>query len=247
MAPRRLPPGISTRVNQDGSKTYRLRWRQGGGTGPQCSHSYGRLNQAVDAQNQIKANGSTCTCPEHAPSKPAPDLAKAQLLARLSLGQAIRDHAQSLTGVGTDYRRRSERDLLRHFKHIPDRPVAELTAHQVRLWIRGCEEGSHPWLLRPVRGLPNTYEPVPLSPVTTRRLLVQAGAVARQLGLNPNPFAGHRVGRRDMDKHEVMKVLTVEEWTMVRDALPEGTPRDLCTVLVTTGLRWGEATALQMG
>jgi integrase len=251
MAPRRLPPGISLRVNQDGSKTYRLRWRQGGGTGPQCSHSFSRLNEAVSAQNAIKANGSVCTCKEHAPTQPPRDLGKAPLLATplasLTLGRAIQNHARALTGVGGDYRRRYERDLLRHFADLADLVVADLTAHHVRLWIRGCEEGTHPWLLQKVPGTVSDYDPTPLSPVTTRRLLVQAGAVTRQLGLNPNPFAGHRVGRRDMDKHDAMKVLTPEEWTLLRDVLPEGTPRDLCTVLITTGLRWGEATALQVG
>lgn len=252
MAPRRLPPGISVRVNQDGSKTYRLRWRQGGGvTSPQLSHSYSRLAEAIDAQAQIKANGGVCMCREHAPTQPAPDLKRARLpttaLGSLTTGEAIRSHAQALTGIGEDYRRRYERDLLRHFSGLAEHPIAELTAGEIRLWIRGCEEGSHPWLLRRVPGTEADYVPTPLSPVTTRRLLVQAGAVARQLGLNPNPFAGHRVGRRDRDKHEHMKVLTTEEWILLRDALPEGTPRDLCTVLVTTGLRWGEATALQVG
>lgn len=252
MAPRRLPPGISIRINHDGSKTYRLRWRQGGGRGQQSSHSYSRLNEAAEAQAQIKANGNVCTCKEHrglgdiTPRKVPVLSSRPGNPADLTFGEAVRQHAHTLTGVGSDYRRRFEVDLLRHFTDLAPQNLGQITHQQVRLWIRGCEQGSHPWLLRRVPGTQNDYLPTPLGPVTTRRLLIQAGAVARQLGLAVNPFVGHRVGRRDQDKHGVMKLLTPEEWVIVRDSLPEGVPRDLCTLLVTTGLRWGEATALRV-
>lgn len=251
MAPRKTP-GVTVRVNDDGSRTYRIRWRRGGGSGPQDSHTYSRLAEATDALAKIKANGNVCDCPIHSP--------EAARLPAVSLGlmpgserdeptfaDAVREHAAILTGVGANYRERYERDLLRHFAHLADRTLSEIDAATVKKWIRGCEEGSWPWLARRVPGTQNEYIPTPLSPVTTRRLLVQAGAIYRDRGLSPNPFAGHRVGRRDADRHESMKVLTRAEWMLIRDALTPGVPRDFCTVLITTGLRFGEATALQVG
>lgn len=120
----------------------------------------------------------------------------------------------------------------------------------MRGWIRGLEDGAHPWLLRRVPGTVE-YVPAPLSPTTIRRLLVQAGSVmaaAQAAGLaSTNPFRGHRVGRRDRDQHTGMVVLTPAEWALLRGCLPEGWPRALGTLLVGTGLRFGEATALAVG
>jgi integrase len=256
-------PGIEVRVNKDGSKTYRLRWKQGGGrSGPQLSHSFDRLTDAVEARARILAAGYVCRCPEHDPggsSKPAAGLVGSSpgrsRLAAVSgvplFGDYAADHIEALTGVGPGYRARFVRELARHFAPFLDRPLDEITERDVRLWIRGMEEGTHPWTVERVPGTDHDYRPRPMSPTTVRRLLVQAGsvmAVAQKEGLViGNPFRGHRVGRRDTDKHAAMTVLTHEEWAALEAALPAGVHRDLGRLLVGTGLRWGEATALAVG
>jgi integrase len=89
------------------------------------------------------------------------------------------------------------------------------------------------------------------SATTIRRLLVQAGSVMASANkaklASGNPFRGHRLGRRDRDQHTEMVILTHDEWALLRGCLPEGVHRDLATLLVGTGLRWSEATALAVG
>lgn len=243
-------PGVTPRKNADGTTTYEIRWRYPPGRdGKRHTHTFAKQAAAVEALRRIQLAGGKCPCPRHsppdAPTGPAGDLEVG--VGGPTLVAALTAHAEQLTGVGEDYRRRYVRDLTRHFAPFLERRLADITSADVKRWLRGCEEGTHPWLARKVPGTRFDYEQVPLSPVTTRRLLVQAGAIWRERGLSPNPFAGHRVGRRDHDKHEAMKVLTPAEWALVRDALPVGTGRDFCTLLVTTGLRFGEAAALRVG
>jgi integrase len=237
---RKLPPGISLRTNGDGSKSYVVRWRDGGTRdGKPQSHSYPRLAEAADAKARIDANGRRCPCPKHSPAaSPAPGRGVG-----LTFGAFAERHAAALTGVGPGYRATFVRELHRHFAPFLDRPLGvtpdAISDLDVREWIVGMETGSHPWLRRP------------LSPTTVRRLLAQVGSVmasAQDEGLvNRNPFRGHRLARRDRDKHSEMVVLSHAEWAILEAALPEGVYRDLCAVLIGTGLRWGEATALAVG
>lgn len=238
---RKLPPGVSLRTNGDGSKSYVVRWREGGTRdGQPQSHSFKRLAEAADAKARIDANGKRCPCPKHSPvASPAPGAAGGSV----TFGAFAERHAAALTGVGPGYRATFVRELHRHFGPFLDRPLGvtpdSITDLDVREWIVGMETGSHPWLRKP------------LSPATVRRLLAQVGSVmasAMDEGLaNRNPFRGHRLARRDRDKHTEMVVLGRGEWQILEDALPEGVYRDLCAVLIGTGLRWGEATALAVG
>lgn len=260
MAQRRLPPGVTRRQNPDGSTSYEIRWRQGGGrSGRRLSHTFDRQQAAIDALARIRASGNVCHCARHAPpgTEPtkhygAPPAAGPPSGPPLqTLGEYATAHIDALTGVGPGYRARFHREIARHFVPFLEQPLDAITDHAVKKWIRGLEEGSHPWTVRRVPGTRNEYVPRPLSPTTIRRLLVQAGSImaaAQAEGLAArNAFRGHRVGRRDRDRRKDMRLLTHEEWSVLQAALPAGTWRDLCTVLVGTGLRWGEVTALTVG
>lgn len=249
MAPRKPPPGVYVRSGVGGAKSYEIKWRDGGGrTGRLISHTYPRLAEAVDARAQIQANGWRCDCPRHAPQSaaglPAPEVGG------LTFGAFAERHVASLTGVGPGYRARFAAETARHFAPFLDVPLDDITELSVREWIRGMEDGTHPWLLRHDKAT-DTYVPRPISPVTIRRLLAQSGSVlgaAQAEGLaTRNPFRGHRLGRRDRDQHTEMVALSHAEWGILEAALPEGVYRDLCAVLVGTGLRWGEVTALTVG
>lgn len=259
MAPRKTP-GVMLRVNSDGSRSYRIRWRQGGGSGLQSSHTFTRQAEALDMLAKIKANGNVCNCPEHSPDAQHPGGNEGHrgeggqgwhfpgdrpASSGYTLGEAINEHAANLTGIGEYYRRRYVRDLERHLRPFLDRPLDSITADDVRRWLRGCETGEHPWLLRRVSDVDDEYVPTPLSVKTTRRILVQAGAIYRQRGIGPNPFAGHRLGQ-DTEEH-ALRALTPEQWRLVEEEVPEGTYRDLCRFLLGAGARWGEATALTVG
>jgi integrase len=249
-----MPPGVTMYVNNDGSKSYRIRWREKG-NGPQQSHVYSRVAEAADALARIKANGKVCDCPAHSPElvRDEPTVAVAgDRGSGYTFGEAVADYIRARTGIGKGYRSRFTVEMTRHFAPLLDSPITAITEHDVRLWIRGCEEAEHPWLLRRVRGSENDYEPYPLSPTTIRRLLTQAGsavAAAQEAGRPvpaPNPFRRHRL-RQGPDRHAVMRILTPEEWALLESELPEGWGRDLARLLVGTGLRFSEATALRVG
>lgn len=254
----RKKPGIEVRENADGSKTYRIRWRQGSGrAGRNLSHSFDRQNEAIDARNRIMASGSVCYCPKHAPdgveptmhfgASPPPAPAAAGESAGPTFGEFAAQHVELLTGIGPGYRARFRREIEMHFAPFLDRPLGAISEGDVKLWIRGLEEGTHPWLLRQPRGADGRV-PHPLSPTTIRRLLAQSGAVLAAAQAEghavKNPFRGHRLGRRDRDQHTEMTVLTHEEFARLLDAVPAGVYRDLVAVMAGTGMRWGEATAL---
>jgi integrase len=250
----RRKPGIEARTNSDGSKSYKIRWRQ---DGRNLSHSFSREKEAMDARARIIAAGNVCACPTHTPAvePPAPGPGGGAS----SFGEFARRHAKALTGVGPGYRKRFGREMELHFQPFTDSELDGISRIDVRDWIVGMENGAHPWLHKVKCDLAITDGQLPCSlgcdskraNTTIKRLLVQAGSVlasAQEEHLaTANPFRGHKLGRRDRDEHTEMTILTHDEWAVLQSCLPEGTDRDLGTLLVGTGLRWGEATALAVG
>jgi integrase len=256
---RRLPPGIELRTAADGTRSYRIRWRQ---DGHNLSHSFTRLGEATDAKARITAAGHVCHCPLHAPGGTstkhygAPVTPAASEPGAVSFGAFAKRHAKALTGVGPGYRKRFAREMELHFAPFADTPLDDIERLDVRDWIVGMETGAHPWLHKDdcnaTVGLPcNLGCDAKRSNTTIARLLRQAGSVmatAQEARLaQTNPFRGHRLGRRDRDEHTEMIVLTHAEWAVLQSCFPEGVDRDLATVLIGTGLRWSEATALAVG
>jgi integrase len=253
--PARRKPGIEIRENADGTRTYRIRWRQ---DGRNLSHSFDREKLAIDARNTIAAAGGICHCPAHAPEgRPAAPTAVNPSVPTFG-AYAVR-HAAALTGVGEGYRRDVLRDVRRHWQHLADRPIDEITRLDVAEWIRGMETGAHWWLHNAgcLRRLSQGDAPCSegcnarRSATTIRRNLAQAGAIMESAidggFASRNPFRKHRLAVVETDQHAGMTFLTRAEWHVLEQALPEGTARDLCGFLVGSGLRWGEATALTVG
>ena len=233
--PARKPNGIDIRHNADGTTSYRIRWRQGGGaTGQQCSHTFAKRVDAVDALRSIELAGWMCYCPKHSPADVEPGEYGAQAKPKpMTWGGYAQRQIENRPGIGDYYRARFTRELKIHMGPLLDLPIADVDRDVVTEWVRKLELAG-------------------LSPTTIRRLVVQAGSVQRAavdagLTLAGNPFAKLRTGRQDSDQHEEMVCLTPGEWERLRDALPAGVYRNLATVLVGTGLRWGEATALAVG
>lgn len=232
--PPRKPTGVDIRKSSTGATAYRIRWRIGGGRdGAWGSHTFDRRADAIDALRSIELAGWRCYCPKHCPPDAEPGQYGAQgKVPPLTWGRFAHRHVEALTGIGNDYRSRFTRELDLHMGPLLDLDFAEVDELAVREWVRGLERKG-------------------LSPVTIGRLKVQAGAVQRaaiDAGLTMgNPFTKVRVGRRDRDEHTEMVCLSHRHWVRLQAALPAGTYRDLCTVLVGTGLRFGEATALLVG
>ena len=238
MPPRRRT-GVTPRQNADGSWSYDIRWRQGGGRGGRrLSHSFPNQKLAADALSRIQAAGWTCHCPKHVPDGAAPTRHFGPAPAEVS-GSTFaaygRDHIALRTGIGVGQRNALLRDLDRHMApFFTDLAVDGRTA---LAWLRGLEDGSHPWL-----------GGRPLAPRTRRRLITQAGAVlnaALREGLvDANPFQGIRIGREDHDRQEEQVILTHEEWSLLRGEIRQDVGRGVADLLIGTGARWGEATAL---
>lgn len=225
----RKPTGVDIRRRADGTLTYRVRWRDGGGRdGAWCSHTFDTRAAALDAKRSIEIAGHRCFCAKHAPPGVEPGQHYGAEAGPITFGTFAARHAAALTGVGKGYRAQFTADVERHMSVFADKPLAEIADMAVREWIVGLE--------------------AELAPATVRRLVVQAASVmtaGQAEGLvTRNPFKGHRLARRDVDRHEEMRILTEDQWAVLASNLPEGPYRDLGTVLVGTGLRFGEATAL---
>lgn len=261
--PPRKRTGVTPRQNHDGSWSYEIRWRDGGGRdGRRLTHTYPNQKLAADAYSTIVANGMICRCRKHSPRgtddlhpSPAPGAAT-------TFGEYATRHAAAMTGIGEGYRRDVIRDIRRHWQALADRPLngdQAISRLDVSEWIRGMETGAHWWLhnadcTRHVsRGDAPCSEGCAArrSPVTIRRNLAQAGAIMESAidgGLaSRNPFRKHRLTVAATDEHAGMTFLTWAEWKLLEQFLPEGTARDLCGFLIGSGLRWGEATAVAVG
>lgn len=221
------------RKRADGTTAYRWAWREGGTrTGPRRSFTRDKLGDAKALRSAIIANGYRM------PEDLAGVLPVGAPVARKRGGPTFadygREHIALRTGIGPGQRKALLRDLERHM--APFFGELAVDPKKASEWLRGLEDGSHPWLSRP------------LAPRTRRRLITQAGAILnaakRDKLVEDNPFAGIRIGREDHDRHEEQVILTEEEWQLLRGELPNDARGALADFLIGTGARWGEATAL---
>jgi integrase len=253
-----MAQGIRRRKSTDGKRaSYQVMWRDGGGRlGEPRSVTVTREQEAKRLFAAIVANGNRLPA-EYAhlarrrganatevvtsPVAVTADAPATEVPAQTFAAFAA-EHVTNLTGVGAGYRAQCHRDLHRHL--VPAfgaLSLAEVDERAARAWLRGLEAGTHPWL-----------RDKPLAHATRRRLVVQAGAImraAQRAGLVPvNPFDGLRVGRprHTEGRRAVQVALTHDEWRRLQAELPAGLGRDLATVLASTGLRFGEATALEV-
>jgi integrase len=143
--------------------------------------------------------------------------------------QVVADHIEALSGIEpgtrTDYRRHLRNDIA---PYVGELAVDQLARPGVSAWVNALAD----------RGLsPKT--------ITNRHALLSAAlAGAVQAGLIPaNPARGVRLPETP---HHEMVFLSAEEFGLLF-AHVHPFWRPLILLLVGTGLRWGEATALQAG
>lgn len=154
-----------------------------------------------------------------------------------------------------DYERRlaptakkSEGGRLR--KHIlpllGDVALEDVTSAVVHQWVRDLEDGRGP-VGEPWRPGARVSRRIPLAPKTIANchgllFVLMASAVAEKL-LRANPCVGTSLPERI---HQEMRCLSDVEIERLLSALPAHW-RPLVLLLVTTGLRWGEAIGLKVG
>jgi integrase len=160
-------------------------------------------------------------------------------------------YIERLNGIESRTRHDYKRIAELHFAPIfpPHLTIATLKPDHVEDWVRAEEQG----LPDPERE--GKWLRAPASPKTIANhhgLLYSA--VQRALEVDPpirttNPCAKTRLPRVDDHTDEEMVFLERDEWQRLRAELAvicDGDAVDLADFLIGTGLRWGEATALQV-
>lgn len=245
---------IRQRYRKDGTCVHQVRWTQGGRSGTAESEKFADIDQAeqfkrlVDAHGQqwppgwVKGKGFVTEEDEPGPGD-VPFLDWAHR------------YVDRLTGIDErvryDYRREIDvhLSLLTHTDaagQVLPVTVANLTRDDVQDWVRAEEMGERDpdaptkWRRRPAG---------PKSIANRHGLLssiVQAAVEAEPPLRSANCCKGTRLPRQDDQIEDEMCFLEHDEYRRIAEEIQDPHARDLADWLVGTGMRWGEATALQV-
>lgn len=241
---------IVERPKKNGEITYQVRWREGGGRGapgqdekfddPDSAETFKRL---VNLHGQhwppgwVRGRGFVEE-PDHPNDVPL-------------LEYATR-YVDRLTGIDErtreDYHRevRLHLSLLQHTQHsglVVPATVANLTADDVADWVRAEEAGAE--------AAEGARARRPADPKSIRNrhgllyCIMQAAVDAKPPLRTDNPCTGTRLPRVDDHTVEEMTFLERDEYARIAAEIRDPDARDLADWLVSTGMRWGEASALQ--
>ncbi|WP_328404062.1 site-specific integrase [Streptomyces sp. NBC_00390] len=243
---------IVERACKDGTVTFQVRWREGGRGGRQQNEKFGSRPSAEQFKKLVDAHGQQWPrgwVRGHGFAEPEtyPD--------DVPLVEWAYRCVDRLTGVDEltreDYRReiRLHISLARHTLPtgaLVPATICNLTADDVRDWIRleesGLRDPQDPqrWVRKPAH---------PKSLAKRHGLLhcfVQAAVEAEPQLRTKNCCQNTRLPRVDHLIEEEMTYLERGEYLRVASEIWDPHARDLTDWLVGTGMRWGEATALQV-
>lgn len=245
---------ITERPKKTGDSTFQVRWRDGGGrTGDVQTENFADRTMAekfkalVDAHDQhwppgwVRGKGFVEE-PEHPDDVPLLEYAKR--------------YVDRLTGIDVrtreDYHReiRIHFALIQHTQHngvVVPATIANLTQDDVSDWVRIEEEGEPA-----PKGSKKKWARMPADPKSIRNrhgllyCIVQAAVDASKPLRTANCCKGTRLPRVDDEVEADMCFLEREEYARVAAEMKDPDARDLADWLVGTGMRWGEASALQV-
>ncbi|MCT2591083.1 site-specific integrase [Streptomyces sp. N2-109] len=240
---------IVERPKKDGDSTFQVKWRE---AGEWETERFGDEDSAEQFKKLVEAHGGKWphgwvrgkgfvepdTDPDDMP-----------------LIDWARRYATRLTGVDKrtkdDYLREVEQHiaLIVHTKRsgeVQAATIGNLTADDVQDWVRLEEDGARDeedpkkWARRPAS---------PKSIANRHGLLwciVEAAINAEPQLRTKNCCTGTSLPRTDDEVAEEMVFLEREEYQRVATEITDPAARDLADWLVGTGMRWGEASALQV-
>ncbi|RLL66955.1 site-specific integrase [Streptomyces sp. Z26] len=244
---------ITERPQRNGSVTYQVRWIEGGGrVGEKADEKFADRTDAETFKTLVNAHGQRwppgwirgqgfVEAPEHPDDVP--------------LLPWCHRYVNRLTGVDErtrdDYRRDIDRHLalIQHTRHsgqAVEPTIGNITADDVQDWVRLQEKGEEnpetpgKWIRRPAS---------PKSIANRHGLLwciVQAALESEPQRRTKNCCVGTRLPRTDDGVDAEMVFLEQDEYQRVRVEFTDPGALDLADWLVGTGMRWGEATALQV-
>ncbi|MEV7154842.1 site-specific integrase [Streptomyces misionensis] len=243
---------IKRRDNADGTTTYRVRWQQGGRTGGWESEKFGDATLAEEFKKLVDAHGQQWP-PGWVKGKGF--VQETAVDGDMPLTDWAHRYVDRLTGIDERTRRDYKRDIDNHFaiiRHtqpsglVVDATIANITADDIQDWVRAEEAGERDpdnrevWLRR---------KSSPKSIANRHGLLsaiVQAAVVADPPLRSKNCCTGTRLPRVDDGIDDEMCFLEHDEYARIAAEIKDPHARDLADWLVGTGMRWGEATALQV-
>ncbi len=238
---------IRKRPRKDGTVAYRVEWRTGGTRdGGRDSETFGYQHEARNYRARVEAAGHHRP-PDDEPAEDAPDesgdVSGRQSECAYTFDEWAERVLASLTGVyertRDDYRKTVARHFSPRFGAVAVTEVDQLD--HVRAWVNDANAGE--WDPRK-----KEWARKPLKAKTLRNhhgLLHQIFSTAVAQGIRrDNPCDGNRLPDADDDPLEAV-FLTPQEFATIRSCA-DADVRDLLTVAVGTGLRWGELTALRV-
>jgi len=217
---------VRKRVRKDGTPSWQVMWRDNDGT--QSSVTFLTEPEAYSLRNALKANGGNYSKAEQVIA-PAPGVRTVTDMAEEHINLLLRPTPHTIANY--------HGYLSNHINDsIGAVPVDQLTRQQVTSWVRGLlKKRTAPGRTMSPKTIKNVY--AFLSSVMSRSV---------QLEYRPsNPCVGVELPVSRGVEDETM-FLTFEEFTLIRDHMDERY-KTFISLLVMTGARFGEATALTVG
>jgi integrase len=246
---------IVERPNKDGTITYQVRWREGGGRdGAGQSEKFGDRPSAETFQQLVDLHGQHWP-PGWVKGKGFVDEEDTDGPGDIPFLDWAYRFVDRLTGIEERTRKDYRRDVRLHFSRLRhtgpdgqtvDPTVANVTPDDIADWVRDQEAGQAD------PDDPEKWERKPADPksIANRHGLLysvfQAAVEAEPPLRTSNPCAKTKLPRTDHETEDEMTFLERDEYQRIRAEIRDPHAADLADILVGTGLRWGEATALQV-
>lgn len=216
-----MSPTPRRRVSSDGTEAWNVRFRVAGAKSRETSKTFLTYDAAARFARLLDDVGP----------KRALEILEARAVSddRMpTVASWCAAHIEHLSGVQDDTRKRYEAYVRRDLGRLGHMPLDAVTHEDVSRWVNDMSKaGASGKTIANKHGF--------LSAALARA--VRSGRITS------NPAEGTRLPRTE---REPMVFLTHDEYTRFLDCFtPKWQP--LVTTLFTTGLRWGEATALQVG
>jgi len=217
---------MTRHVAKDGHETWKVRFREGGRTSKNGSRTFESDAGAIAFEKLVREVGG----------KRAVEILDARIGAAVgtpTVAQWCTRHIGALSGTQPDTIERYKAYVRNDLGDLGPLPVDAVTHEDVARWVNAMAKKT--W-----RGKPTSGKTIK----NKHGFLSAAFARAEAQGLVPaNPCKGTRMPRTVT---EPMVFLTHDEYTRFLGCVtPHWQP--LVEFLFSTGLRWGEATALQIG
>jgi integrase len=206
---------IQSRKHKDGSVTHRVLWRDGG---RQRSLTFEDITSAEGFRSNIDAYGST----EALAILDITDTSDEQ-----TLGEWVDQYVDTLAGIGDGTRKQYRRYAAHDLAALRPLPLPAITETTVKKWLLDLEVS---------KAAGKTVQNKHAFLSGALKAAVRGGLIDR------NPCEGQRIKRTERRE---MVMLSRDEFDQVHAAIGRELWADLAMWLVSTGMRFGEATALR--